>query len=233
MNRFKTTIGVFLIFACGFAAGAGGMRYYVTMEIDRLTASGPPVARLLMRPDIVNELGLTEVQREKIMKISTQIETEIQDFKQTHHPELVGIIDRGFAEINQLLDADQQARFARIHKKMKRRWEKHRHPFGHSPLRPSPILCITQLSERLNLNADQLAQIQPIVQPYIEKYHNIINNSKGLSRHPGHFPRTEIRALEKEAADRIHPHLTPEQQEVLGFMMSERRHKRLQSPPSP
>ncbi len=226
MNRFKTFLGIFLIFSCGMAAGAGGMRYYVKQQIDRFTASGPPVARLLMRPDIVRDLGLTDAQHEKITSIQTRIEEDIQAFKQAHHPELIGIIDRGFVEINELLDANQQARFADIHNKMKHRWEQGRRSCGKRPFQIPRVLSILEISQRLNLSPEQTDNIQPILNTLLEKYHQDTGRTYERPRQSGHPPRADIRAIEQEAIRRIQPFLTPAQQDVLSSMMSDQAYRK-------
>lgn len=227
MNRFKTFFGIFLIFACGMAVGAGGMRYYVKHQIDRFTASGPPVTRLLIRPDIVGDLGLTDAQHEKITSIQTRIEEDIQAFKQAHHPELVGIIDRGFVAINELLDADQQARFADIHNKMKHRWEQGRRPYGKKrPFQIPRVLSIVEINQHLDLSPEQTEKIQPILDALLEKYHQDTGRIDGRPRHSGHPPRADIRAIEQEAIGRIQPFLTPAQQDILTSMMSDQTHRK-------
>jgi hypothetical protein len=226
MNRFKTFFGIFLIFACGMAAGAGGMRYYVKQQIDHFTASGPPVARLLMRPDIVRDLGLTDAQHEKITSIQTRIEEDIQAFKQAHHPELIGIIDRGFVEINELLDADQQARFADIHNKMKHRWEQGRRPCGKRPFQIPRVLSIVEISRRLNLSPEQTEKIQPILNTLLEKYQQDAGRIHERPRQSGHPLRADIRSIEQEAIKRIQPFLTPVQQNILTSMMSDQAHRK-------
>jgi hypothetical protein len=226
MNRFKTFFGIFLIFACGIAAGAGGMRYYVKQQIDRFTASGPTVARLLLRPDIVQDLGLTDAQHEKITNIQTRIEEDIQAFKQAHHPELIGIIDRGFVEINEQLDANQQARFAAIHKRMKHRWEQGRRPCGKRPFQIPRVLSIVEISQRLNLSPEQTENIQPILDTLFEKYHQETGRIHQRPRQSDHPLRADIRAIEQEAIRRIQPFLTPSQQDILSSMMSDQTYRK-------
>jgi len=234
MNRFKTFLGIFLIFACGMAAGAGGMRYYVKQQMDRFTASGPPVARLLIRPDIIRELGLTDAQHEIVTNIQARIEHDIQTFKQTHHPELVSIIERGFAEINELLDADQQARFAGIQKKMKHRWEQGRRPYGKRPFRVPQVLSIVELSQRLDLSSEQIEKIQPILNTLLEKYHQDTNRIHERPLQSGHPLRADIRAIEQEAIRHIRPFLTPAQQDILASMTPDQsRHKKFGKTPIP
>jgi hypothetical protein len=234
MHRFKTAIGIFLIFACGMAAGVASTLFYVNARVDRFTTSGPAVARLLMRPDIARELELTDAQREKIMAISARIEQNIQSFKQAHHPELIDIIDSGLNEINRLLDADQQARFTRIHAKMKQRWEKGRCAPGRTSSRPPPVLRMDSLAERLDLNAEQFEKIQPIVNALLQRYQQLRDAIKERNCRPGHPLRAEIRAIEGEAASRIHPLLNPAQQQALESITAETdRHGRFRNQPLP
>lgn len=234
MHRLKTAIGIFLILACGMAAGAAGTLFYVNARVDRFTTSGPAVARLLMRPDIARELELTDAQRGKIMTISAQIEKDIQSFKQAHHPELIDIIDSGLNEINKLLDADQQTRFTRIHANMKHRWEKGRCAPGRTPSRLPPVLRMDSLAKRLDLNAEQIGKIQPIVNTLLQKYHQQRGVIKERNCRPGHPLRAEIRAIEEEAASRIHPLLNPAQQQMLESITAETdRHGRFRNQPLP
>lgn len=219
MNRIKTIIGILLIFACGAAAGAGGMRFYVTQQVEQFATAGPPVTKLLIRPDIVRELELTDVQQEKIANIQARIEADIQAFKQAHHPELAGIIENGFAEINELLDPDQQVRFARIHKSIKHRLEKGRHSHGKRPFRIPRMLCVVELSRRLDLSTEQIENIRPILNTYIEKYRQDIHGTQDRPRRS--FQHSGIRAVEQEAIKRIQPFLNPAQRAILASMISE------------
>jgi hypothetical protein len=220
MNRFKTAVGVFLIFACGIAAGTTGTFYYFNLRIDRLTASVPPVTHLLIRPDILRQLDLSDVQHEKIMAVCTRIEKDIQAFRQAYHPELIDIIDSGLLEINELLTPDQQTRFTRIHAKMKHRWEKSRCSSGRSSWRSPRLLSLEFLIHRFDLDAEQIEKIGPALNPLLTEYRRIIHENQYRRQPPGHSVHAEIRAIEQEAVDLILPLLNPDQQQIMRSMNS-------------
>ncbi len=220
MNRFKTAVGIFLIFACGTAAGITGTFYYFNFRIDRITASEPGVAHLLIQPHIIRQLDPTDAQHGKIMAVCARIEKDIQAFKQAYHPELVDIIDSGLTEINDLLAPEQQARFSHIHAKIKHRWEKTRYSSGRRHWRFPRLLSLDFLVHRLDLSVEQIEKIGPILNPMVNKYRRLTNQNPCRQRPPDHSVRGEIRAIEQKAVEFILPLLNPDQQQILRSMDS-------------
>ncbi len=103
MNKIKFFTIILLIFVLGGLTGALGTRWYVKHRMTQFVKGGPmPVDRFLMKR-LTGKLDLTESQQDELEKITGQMQTELYEFRKSHHPKLEAIFNRNFEQMKEKL----------------------------------------------------------------------------------------------------------------------------------
>lgn len=115
--KFKTGIGIFLIFALGAMTGSIGTHLYFKNKMARFFVGDPAVRTSIVMKKMSQELGLTEEQKIKIEPILKETHQRVLELREKHRPDVQFIMDTGFSQINEHLTEDQKEKFDRLHKK--------------------------------------------------------------------------------------------------------------------
>ncbi len=181
MNKFKLLIGILLVFVLGVLAGSLGMGMFIQHRFEKFVFDGPmpgrphhpPMMHFVMRK-LDRELELTNEQRHKIEEMMNQTFERIHSIMSERHPEMEELAQANLERIKGILNPEQKEKMEslKLFEKMRERFQrKHSFPKGSKRLKSGEIFG--DLKERLQLNASQEKEIQPIINESIEKRREI------------------------------------------------------------
>lgn len=214
MNKFKLISGVLLIFLTGVAAGhVGTFFYFQTVAFKQ----GPPALHHLIKNKISRHLKLTQQQQIKFDEIIAQAEKSFETFRQKHHPELEQNLDECFQKINEILTPEQQKKFKQIQNRFKRKFSGPKKFSQQQGSKKHFIVLSDELIEQLNIDADQLKNIQPIIRQFNRDIKNIFMenqdplNSLDQNKNRPHDIRNRVNKIRNDMILQIKPYLNQDQ----------------------
>ncbi len=182
MNKFKLLIGILLVFILGVLAGSFGTGMFIQHRFEKFVLDSPVpgapphppgLMRFVMRK-LDRELELTNDQRHKIEEMMNQTFEKIHFIMSERHPELEKLAQTNLERIKEILNPAQKEKMEslKLFEKMKERFQRKRSFHRGSEWRKSDEI-FGDLKERLQLNALQEKEIQPIINDSIEKRREI------------------------------------------------------------
>ncbi len=173
MNKTKIAVGILLIFTIGVLAGTLGTGMFVKRKILKfaLEAESPP-KRVLKR--FTRELDLSNRQQIAVEEILSRLQSRMDEFNRTHHPDFRKIFNDSISQLRDILDERQQRKLDRLYARLKHRTRRfsERPPGRHPPngLRPKRDRMVGQMAadiiDQLHLNQDQAAEVRRIIREY-------------------------------------------------------------------
>jgi Spy/CpxP family protein refolding chaperone len=121
MKRWKSILGVLLVFLLGALAGAA-----VVHRVDRqgaegiLSGRGGATADLIVRR-LSRSLDLDSAQRDQVRAIVTETRREIIEIRKPVQAQVEATIERSRARVRAILRPDQQEKFDRIRSERRKR----------------------------------------------------------------------------------------------------------------
>jgi Spy/CpxP family protein refolding chaperone len=121
MKRWKSILGVLLVFLLGALAGAA-----VVHRVDRqgfeavLSGRGGATADLIVRR-LSRSLDLDPAQRDQVRAIVTETRREIVEIRKPVQAQVEATIERSRARVRAILRPDQQEKFDRIRAERRKR----------------------------------------------------------------------------------------------------------------
>jgi Spy/CpxP family protein refolding chaperone len=121
MKRWKSILGVLLVFLLGALAGAA-----VVHRVDRqgaegiLSGRGGATADLIVRR-LSRSLDLDPAQRDQVRAIVTETRREIIEIRKPVQAQVEATIERSRARVRAILRPDQQEKFDRIRSEHRKR----------------------------------------------------------------------------------------------------------------
>ncbi|MBW6503837.1 hypothetical protein K0B90_06140 [bacterium] len=121
MKRWKSILGVLLVFLLGALAGAA-----VVHRVDRqgaegiLSGRGGAMADLIVRR-LSRSLDLDPAQRDQVRAIVTETRREIIEIRKPVQAQVEATIERSRARVRAILRPDQQEKFDRIRSERRKR----------------------------------------------------------------------------------------------------------------
>jgi len=121
MKRWKSILGVLLVFLLGALAGAA-----VVHRVDRqgaegiLSGRGGATADLIVRR-LSRSLDLDPAQRDQVHAIVTETRREIIEIRKPVQAQVEATIERSRARVRAILRPDQQEKFDRIRSERRKR----------------------------------------------------------------------------------------------------------------
>jgi Spy/CpxP family protein refolding chaperone len=121
MKRWKSILGVLLVFLLGALAGAA-----VVHRVDRqgaegiLSGRGGATADLIVRR-LSRSLDLDPAQRDQVRAIVTETRREIIEIRKPVQAQVEATIERSRARVRAILRPDQQEKFDRIRSERRKR----------------------------------------------------------------------------------------------------------------
>ena len=122
MKRWKSILGVLLVFLLGALAGAA-----VEHRVDRknletvLSGRGGGTVDLVVRR-LTRSLDLDPAQRDQVRAIVAETNREIGEIRKPVHAQVMAAIESSRARVRVVLRPDQQEKFDRIHTDRRKRW---------------------------------------------------------------------------------------------------------------
>ena len=124
MKRWKSILGVLLVFLLGALAGAAVDHRVGRQRIDAvLYGRGGATVDLVVRR-LSRSLDLDSAQRDKVRAIVTETHRDIVEIRRPVQARIEAEIDRSRARVREILRPDQQEKFDRIQAERRKRREK-------------------------------------------------------------------------------------------------------------
>jgi uncharacterized membrane protein len=126
MKRWKSIVGVLLVFLLGALAGAAVVHRVDRQRVEAvLSGRGGATADLIVRR-LTRSLDLDPAQRDQVRAIVTETRRDIVEIRKPVQAQVEAAIERSRARVRVILRPDQQEKFDRIqaeHRKRKGRPE--------------------------------------------------------------------------------------------------------------
>ena len=126
MKRWKSIVGVLLVFLLGALAGAAVMHRVDRQRVEAvLSGRGGATADLIVRR-LTRSLDLDPAQRDQVRAIVTETRRDVVEIRKPVQAQVEAAIERSRARVRAILRPDQQEKFDRIqaeHRKRKGRPE--------------------------------------------------------------------------------------------------------------
>ncbi len=130
-NKLKVSVGVLLVFVLGILAGTFGTQAYMKYRVSHFVQRGHEARTELFLGKLSHDLDLTEAQQTEIGKILKNSHRRLAQISSRCQPEIMGIIERDFAMIREILNDDQRQEFDQFQRRFQQRG---RHRMFHQPL---------------------------------------------------------------------------------------------------
>ncbi len=131
MKTAKPILVLLLVFFTGIIVGVVGTRYVVRKTYQQAAREGG-FFRDRMERELINQLDLTEQQRDEVQKILARSWEDFRQIRTEFHPRFTNIATRTEGEIKAVLTPEQRAEFEQLVAKKKASWP----PPGGRPDRP-------------------------------------------------------------------------------------------------
>jgi Spy/CpxP family protein refolding chaperone len=124
MKRWKSILGVLLVFLLGALAGAAVEHRFDRQRVDAvLSGRGGATVDLVVRR-LTRSLDLDRAQQEQVRAIVTETHREIAEIRKPVQAKLDAAIDGSRARVRAILRPDQQEKFDRIKAERRKRRER-------------------------------------------------------------------------------------------------------------
>jgi Spy/CpxP family protein refolding chaperone len=124
MKRWKSIVGVLLVFLLGALAGAAVVYRVGHQRVDAvLSGRGGATVDLIVRR-LTRSLDLDSVQRDQVRAIVTETRRDIVEIRKPVQPRIEAAIERSRARVREILRPDQQEKFDRIQAERRKRRER-------------------------------------------------------------------------------------------------------------
>lgn len=120
-NRLKPFAVLLAVFLLGCVAGAAGFRAYMLRDMRARFAGPPHKVRAHLRMEALQrQVDLSSAQVEKIEAIFQEVDGELEKLTAPCHADVEALRKRTDARIEELLDEEQKARFAKVREQRRR-----------------------------------------------------------------------------------------------------------------
>jgi Spy/CpxP family protein refolding chaperone len=124
MKRWKSIVGVLLVFLLGAIAGAAVVYRVGHQRVDAvLSGRGGATVDLIVRR-LTRSLDLDSVQRDQVRAIVTETRRDIVEIRKPVQPQIESAIERSRVRVRAILRPDQQEKFDRIQAERRKRRER-------------------------------------------------------------------------------------------------------------
>jgi len=124
MKRWKSILGVLLVFLLGALAGAAVYHRFGHQGVeDVLSGRGGATVDLVVKR-LTRSLDLDPVQQDQVRAIVTETRREIGEIRKPVQPQFEAAIERSRASVRAILRPDQQEKFDRIQAERRKRRER-------------------------------------------------------------------------------------------------------------
>jgi Spy/CpxP family protein refolding chaperone len=124
MKRWKSILGVLLIFLLGAVAGASVMHRVGRHSIEAvLSGRGGATVDLIVKR-LSRSLDLDPAQRDQVRAIATETHRDIVEIRKPVQAQLEAAIERSRVRVRAILRPDQQEKFDRIQAERRKRRER-------------------------------------------------------------------------------------------------------------
>ena len=121
MNRWKSILGVLLVFLLGALAGAAVVHRVDRQNVEAvLEGRGGATADLVVRR-LTRSLDLDAAQMDQVRAIVTETRREIVEIRKPVHAQVMASIENSRARIRAILRPDQREKFDRIRAERRKR----------------------------------------------------------------------------------------------------------------
>lgn len=121
MKRWKSILGVLLVFLLGALAGAAVVHRYDRQSVEAvLSGKGDATAELVVRR-LSRSLDLDPAQRDQVRAIVTETRREIAEIRQPVQARIDAALESSRGRVRALLRPDQQEKFDRIQSERRKR----------------------------------------------------------------------------------------------------------------
>ncbi len=231
MNKFKLLIGILLVFVLGVLAGSFGMGMFIQHRFEKFVFDGPmpgpphhpPMMHFIMRK-LDRELELSNDQRHKIEEMMNQTFEKVHSIMSEQHPEMEELAQANLERIKEILNPEQKEKMEslKLFEKMKERFQRKR-PFHRGSERGKSGKIFGDLKERLQLNASQEKEIQPIIDDSIEKRQEIIGSLRDRERSNRKAMKNKMDRVLEDTEKQLEKILNKEQMALFLDMQQEQR----------
>jgi Spy/CpxP family protein refolding chaperone len=124
MKRWKSIVGVLLVFLLGALAGAAVVYRVGHQRVDAVLSGrvGATVDLIVRR--LTRSLDLDSVQRDQVRAIVTETRRDIVEIRKPVQPQIESAIERSRVRVRAILRPDQQEKFDRIQAERRKRRER-------------------------------------------------------------------------------------------------------------
>ena len=121
MKRWKSILGVLLVFLLGALAGAAVVHRYDRQSVEAvLSGKGDATAELVVRR-LSRSLDLDPAQRDQVRAIVTETRREIAEIRKPVQARIDAALESSRGRVRALLRPDQQEKFDRIQSERRKR----------------------------------------------------------------------------------------------------------------
>ncbi len=122
MKRWKSIVGVLMVFLLGALAGAAVVHRVDRQSVEAvLSGRGGATVDLIVRR-LSRSLDLDSAQRDQVRAIVTETHQDIDRIRKPLQPQIEATIERSRARVRAILRPDQQEKFDRIQAERRKRW---------------------------------------------------------------------------------------------------------------
>jgi len=124
MKRWKSILGVLLVFLLGALAGAAVLHRVDRQNVEAvLSGRGGATVDLVVRR-LSRSLDLDPSQQDQVRAIVTETHREIVEIRKPVHAQVMAAVERSRVRVRAILRPDQQEKFDRIQAERRKRRER-------------------------------------------------------------------------------------------------------------
>lgn len=123
MHKWKTWLGVLLIFVSGTLTGSIGTYVYVRSKVGKLLSGDPKAVRVFLVKRLKRELRLNSTQEKKVAEIIEDTQAKLKKIRLKTGPESIAVMDGSLSQIDSILNSQQQKKFESFKSKTAKRWK--------------------------------------------------------------------------------------------------------------
>ena len=126
MKKWVAALALATVFASGLIIGGLSSAVYMRKALVGHLEAGQPAIRQIVVRVLFRELKLTKEQAAEVDRVVSTAQADLSALRAKSQPEVEAIFDRSVADINKVLNDEQQKKIAEMYARTKKRWAANR-----------------------------------------------------------------------------------------------------------
>ena len=126
MKKWVAALALATVFVSGVIIGGLSSAVYLRKALVGHLEAGQPAVRQIVVRVLFRELKLTKDQAAEVDRVVAAAQADLATLRAKSQPEVEAIFDRSVADINKVLNEEQQRKIGEMYARTKQRWAANR-----------------------------------------------------------------------------------------------------------